>query len=120
MNSRYCYRCHDIYIKGAVGIVKCDCGSERIRGETFWHRVCTYGRIPINPKRRTGAVYSADSKFVYITCPKCCRVNTIETDEVESNGFANPGNPGGCINCRCGIHYWPYLDGWAKRRASHG
>jgi len=142
MIQRRCEKCCSNTIVGSIEGARStcrDCGAQTIvgtvngRGYALIHRVCEEGEIPLDREDRTGAVYQANEakRIVHVTCPKCGRIVTARFTDVDKNGYVSKGQINGCLMCYdggqgscgphcCGLHFWPYLEGWAKRRPKQG
>lgn len=104
----------------------CKCGSKHITGNRIvtrvFHIVCKKGEIPADPNKRIGAVWTiektAQGERLYVTCPDCDEINVEDTVEIDKDGFVGGKVRNSCIECGCGYHYWPFLEGWEKRRKS--
>lgn len=112
----------DGYKKGQELV--CKCGTRHIVGNVIvdrvFHIVCKEGKIPVGRNERVGAIWAvektAQGAQLYVTCPDCGEINTEDADEIRREGFVGGKDKNSCIECVCGYHYWPFLEGWKERR----
>ena len=105
-----CPRCRTEYIYGAL------CRKWRTI-----HTVMRMGPIHASTRKRRGGVWkierSSSGRHLYMTCPSCATIHKIELEDVYRDGYIGGKKVASCIDCGdCGLHFWPYLEGWKKRR----
>lgn len=63
-------------------------------------------------------VWAKAGRYVHIRCPSCSWTNKVACLDVGDGGTVNLDkytNHRKCVTCSgCGIHFYPYLQGWKK------
>jgi acetone carboxylase gamma subunit len=103
-------------------ILKCRCGKKFIMGSTVLQTIrivhFIMKKVPIAGGKRPREIWQhdPDRHMVYFTCPRCGRIHQARDTAVDPDGFIGGNRAGTCIDCDCGLHFWPYLEGWKAPR----
>ena len=105
-------------------VFECSCGSKHITGNRIqtrvYHIICRKDKISAEKSKRKYGVWAvektADGLSLFVTCPSCARINTVGAEEIDKDGYVGGKHENSCIECNCGYHFWPFLEGWTDER----